>query len=119
MNQKKLSKERQKNADKIKYEDSRHRNRVNIHPQNSKKHERKKFELCWTLEQENKHYVTEACFKNKDLRADIYVLDDDEIWEIETSKQELKDRKNKYPENKTYIWPLWTDKKEVVTLNEI
>lgn len=76
----------------------------------------KKTRLCWKLEQQNKHYITEARFKDKDLRTDIYVLDDDELWEIETTKHELQNRKDKYPRGKTYIWPLWEGSKEVIKL---
>lgn len=119
MNQKKLRKTRNENLKKLVNKDRLKRNVVNIHPQNSKRHEKKKFELCWKLEQQEKEYVTEARFKDKDLRADIYVLDDDEIWEVETSKQELEDRKNKYPENKTYVWPLWNGSEQVITLDEL
>jgi len=119
MNQKELEQTRRENADKIMYEDSRHKNKVNLHRQNSRRHELKKAELCWKLEQQEKHYITEARFKNKDLRADIYILDDDEIWEIETSKQELADRKSKYPQYSTYVYPLWSDSPEIMTLDEI
>jgi len=119
MNKKQLEKERNRNARKINNNDSRHRNKVNLHPQNTKAHEMKKVQLCWQLEQENKHYITEARFKDKDLRADIYVLDDDEIWEIETSEKQLADRKNKYPEQKTYVWPLWEGSEEIITLDEV
>jgi len=79
----------------------------------------KKVELCWDLMQEGKHFITEARFKNRDLRADIYVLDDDEIWEIETSKHELADRKNEYPTEKTFVFSLWTEETEVQKLSEI
>ena len=119
MNQAELSRERSKNADKIMREDRKHRNKVNLHRQNTEKHEMRKAELCWELEQQGKHYITEARFKDKDLRADIYVLDDDEIWEIETSKHELSDRKNKYPEYSTYIYPLWENSPAIMTLDEI
>jgi len=119
MNQKELEIKRNRNAQKINNNDSRHRNRVNLHKQNTRRHEMKKAELCWQLEQEGKHYITEARFKNKNLRADIYILDDDELWEIETSKTELSNRKNKYPKEKTYVWPLWDNSPEIVTLNEL
>lgn len=119
MNQKELEQERNQNAQKILNDDSRHRNKVNLHPQNSKAHEMKKVELCWKLEQQGKEYITEARFKDRNLRADIYVLDDDELWEIETSKQELADRKNKYPEYSTYIYPLWDESPEIMTLDEL
>lgn len=119
MNQEKLRKTRNDNARKLKVKDRKKRNVVNIHPQNSKRHEKKKFELCWRLEQKGKHYVTEARFKDKDLRADIYVLDDDELLEIETDKHELRDRKNKYPEQKTWVYPLWDENTEVTRIQQL
>jgi predicted PilT family ATPase len=114
VNKKNLERRRNQNARKINNSDSRHRNKINIHPQNTKKHEQKKFQLCYKLEQENKHYITEARFKDKNLRADIYILDDDELWEIETSREQLEKRKNTYPEDKTYIWPLYEQANEEV-----
>jgi len=107
--------DRNRNRQKIVNADSRHVNRLNIHPQNSRRHERKKFELCWKLEKQDKHYITEARFKDRDIRADIYVLDDDELWEVETSQRELEDRKDKYPDG-TYVFPLWEDSDEVIKL---
>jgi len=80
-------------------------------------HEKKKFELCWKLEQENKKYICEARFNDRDLRADIYVLDDDELLEIESSEYELQDRKNQYPESKTWVYPLWNEEREVIRLS--
>lgn len=118
MNKKQLQQKRNKNARKLVEKDRKKQNVVNIHPQNSKKHEQKKFELCWELEQQNKKYVTEARFKNRDIRADIYVLDDDEILEIESSQHELEDRKNQYPRN-VWVYPLWDNSREVVRLHEI
>lgn len=119
MNQEQLRQKRNDNARKLVEKDRKKQNVVNIHPQNSKRHEQKKFELCWDLEQENKKYVTEARFKDKNLRADIYVLDTGEVLEIETSKQELVQRKENYPEHQTWVYPLWTDQHEVVRLHEI
>lgn len=119
MNQKDKWQTRNQNAKKLLPADRKKQNVVNIHPQNSKRHEQKKFELCWELEQENKKYVTEARFKDRDLRADIYVLDDDEILEIETSKHELENRKNKYPEHRTWVYPLWDDSREIVRLHQL
>lgn len=119
MNQEKLRKKRNDNRRKLVEKDRKKTNVVDIHPQNSKKHENKKFQLCWQLEQENKKYVTEARFKNRDLRADIYVLDDDEILEIETSKHELKNRKNLYPQHRTWVYPLWDENREIVRLHNL
>lgn len=119
MNQEQLRKTRNDNRRKLVEKDRKKTNVVDIHPQNSKKHEQKKFELCWKLEQQGKKYVTEARFKNRDLRADIYVLDDNEILEIESSKHELKDRKNQYPQKNTWVYPLWDDTREIVRLHNL
>ena len=98
-----LEAKRNQNAHKIKHNDAMTRNHVAIHPQNTKKHEKKKWEICWELRQQGKHFITEARFKNKNIRADIYVLDDDKMIEIETSSYKLQERKNKYPENTEFI----------------
>jgi len=119
MNKQELRQTRNQNRRKLVEKDRKKTNVVNIHPQNSKAHEKKKFELCWQLEQEGKKYVTEARFKDKDLRADIYVLDDDELLEIESSQHELQDRKSLYPENQTWVYPLWDENREVVRLHNL
>lgn len=106
MNQKELATTRNDNARKIEHTDARHRNCIRLHPQNSKRHEMKKVELCWELLQDGKEFVTEAKFKDKDIRADIYILDTGELWEIESSDYELEERKSKYPEDKTTIFHL-------------
>lgn len=93
-----IQKTRNDNARKIKNTSSRHTNCIRIHPQNSKRHEMKKVEICWELLQEDKHFITEAEFKNKDIRADIYVLDTGELIEIESSDYQLEQRKEDYPD---------------------
>lgn len=98
-----IEKTRNDNARKIKNTDSRHRNCIRVHRQNSKRHEMKKVEICWELLQDGKEFITEARFKDSDIRADIYVLDDDEIIEIESTDYKLEERKNKYPETKTTV----------------
>lgn len=119
MNQEELRRKRNENRRKLKVKDRKKTNVVDIHPQNSKAHEKKKFELCWQLEQDGKEYITEARFKDRDLRADIYVLDDDELLEIESSKHELSDRKSDYPEESTWVYPLWDENREVVRLHNL
>lgn len=98
-----LEKERNQNLNKINHQDALKRNHVALHPQNTKEHEFRKWKECWKLRQQNKHFVTEARFKERDLRADIYVLDDDKIIEIETSSYELEERKEEYPEDTEFI----------------
>lgn len=98
-----IEKTRNDNARKLEHTSRRHRNCIRIHPQNSKRHEMKKVEICWELLQEGKEFVTEAEFEDKDIRADIYVLDDAEIIEVESSDYELDERKSKYPDEKLTI----------------
>lgn len=98
-----LELERNQNLNKINHQDALKRNHVAVHPQNTHEHEKRKWEKCWELRQNGKHFVTEARFKDRELRADIYVLDDDQIIEIETSSYELEQRKEKYPENTEFI----------------
>jgi len=102
-NMNELEMERNKNLNKVKHQDALKKNHVALHPQNTKEHETRKWEECWRLRQEGKHFVTEARFKDRDLRADIYVLDTDHIIEIETSSYELSERKEEYPDDTTFI----------------
>jgi len=102
-NMNELEMERNKNLQKVKHQDALKRNHVALHPQNTKRHEKRKWEECWKLRQQGKHFVTEARFKDRDLRADIYVLDDDRLIEIETTSYELEERKEEYPEDTEFI----------------
>lgn len=106
MNRRELEMKRNDEARKLEHTSARHRNCVRVHKQNSKRHERKKFDLCWELLQDDKEFVTEAKFEDKDIRADIFILDTGEIWEIESSDYELEERKSEYPEDKTTIFHL-------------
>ena len=65
----------------------------------SESHINKKKEICARLDQEKKHYVTEAIFKTGG-RCDILVLDDFEAIEIintETNKS-IEHKRETYPE---------------------
>jgi len=101
MNKEELEYWRNHNENKINHHDvsGAKRNYVHVHPQNTYEHEKRKFEECWRLRQEDKQFVTEARFKDRDLRADIYVLDTDQIIEIETSSYKVEERKDKYPDD--------------------
>lgn len=70
----------------------------------------KKVELCWELLDEGVEFVTEAEFKQEhgNIRADIFVLDDGRIYEIESRERNLDERKKRYPDN-TEIIPLWDE----------
>lgn len=99
MNQKELAIRRNNVARRIKHTSSIHRNYIQLHPQNSKEHEMKKVEICWNLLQKDKEFITEAEFRDKNVRADIVVLDDKKIIEIESSDYKLEERKKHYPED--------------------
>lgn len=106
----KLQKTRKDNERRLKHSSAMHRNCVRLHPQNTSKHELRKAEECLKLRREGKHFVTEAEFKDKDIRADIYVLDTGEIIEIETSDYKLEQRKQKYKNEELNIIHLEDDK---------
>jgi len=99
MNEKELAIKRNDVAREIKHTSSIHRNYIQLHPQNSKEHEMKKVEICWELLNQEKEFITEAIFKDKNVRADIVVLDDKKIIEIESSDYKLEERKKHYPED--------------------
>ena len=65
---------------------------------NTFKHELAKFILCWNLGKEGKQVVTEAIFENGS-RADVFVLDSGEAWEVLQSETEeqFNKKKVKYP----------------------
>lgn len=112
MNKRELREFRNECRRRLREKDRNKTNQLNIHPQNSYEHEKKKFEICWELEQEGKKYITEARFKDRDIRADIFVLDDDEIHEVETTQYELEERKREYSGIDTFVWPLWDSETE-------
>jgi len=81
-----------------------HLNCIRIFKNNSKEHERVKFEICLELIRRGFDIFTEAIFTSKS-RADILAISpegDGYIYEIETSKSEKEmelkiNEKNKYP----------------------
>ncbi len=58
-----------------------------------------KFVLCWEAHLEEKHFVTEAIFAKGSGRADILILDDNEVWEVlhSESVESLEEKMKKYP----------------------
>lgn len=104
-----VKRRRNDNARKLETSDRQHRNCVRVHPQNSLEHEKRKFEKCWELAQDGKAFVTEARFSDKDIRADIFVLDTGHIYEVESSDYELDQRKADYPDDKMTVIPLYDD----------
>jgi len=62
-------------------------------------HELAKFLLCWELLQTDQAFVTEAIFTNGD-RADIFVLDTCEAWEVLKSETVERFDAKEYPVKK-------------------
>lgn len=73
-------------------------NVIKINTNNSFIHEVSKFYLCWCLAKENQDFVTEAIFENGS-RADIYVIDSDEAFEVLHTETDayFESKKTKYP----------------------
>ena len=66
------------------------RNVVSISVANSLKHELAKTKKCYELRKQGFEFITEAVENNSGLRRDVVCLDNNEIYEIETSKQRAK-----------------------------
>ncbi len=86
-------------ARKLKHNSSIHRNCIRINSGDTEKLENKKFEIAWNLANEGKEFVTEAEFKDRDIRADVLSLDDKKIYEIETDPTDFELRKSDYPDD--------------------
>lgn len=76
-----------------------HRNCIRINSNNTKRHEKKKFEICWELAKEGKEFITEGVFKESGIRSDIINLDEKILYEIETNPRDFENRKSDYPED--------------------
>lgn len=63
----------------------------------SKEHFFKKAQICYELRMQGKHFITEAIFKDKKGRADIYNITDNEAIEIVHTEDITKSGKDKYP----------------------
>ena len=75
------------------------RNVINLNTGNTVQHEQIKFRICYELQKQGIHYITEARMGNKAI-ADILVLDKSQIIEIlvSESEDEVKYKVRKYPE---------------------
>ena len=82
------------------------RNVIYLNTHNSKQHEKIKFEICYELQKQKKHYITEAPLRTVGGRgtkgtgiADIVVLDDCQAIEIMFSEtiNDLKWKTKKFP----------------------
>lgn len=76
-----------------------HRNCLRVNVNNTFAHEHKKFEVYWMLKCLGYEVVTEAEFRGKNARADLFVLDDCVAIEIiESEKKDSIEKKRKiYP----------------------
>ena len=77
------------------------RNVINLNTHNSVEHEMTKARICYELQKQGKHYVTEARMNStkRNCIADILILDTAEIIEILVSEteDEVKEKVEKYP----------------------
>jgi hypothetical protein len=89
MNTKKIDFVRNDNYRKLDIMKVRHKNVVKFSAANGFNHEITKAIICYELVKQGKEWVTEAVFPNG-VRADIYVLDDDTVFEIETNIEKNK-----------------------------
>ena len=79
---------RNKNLQKLEKAFVIHRNVVCFGLNESITHYLQKARICYSLLELGKHFVTEARFRNKLARADIYVLDNDVAIEVTNSEKE-------------------------------
>ncbi len=77
------------------------RNVINLNTHNSWLHESIKCRVCYELQKQGKHYVTEARMNStkRNCIADILILDTAEVIEILVSEtqEEVKEKVIKYP----------------------
>lgn len=76
------------------------RNVIKISKHNSLQHELAKCKLCIMLNKEGIDFVTEAIFKDNKGRADIFLIDRLEVYEVLESetKEKFKKKQEMYPE---------------------
>ena len=81
------------------------RNVLYIHKQNSLEHELGKFLVAWELLQNESEIVTEAWFKQRKGRADVFELDTMTVYEVlETEEAARFNAKSLYyPHNVTIV----------------
>jgi len=76
-------------------------------PANSLKHELAKAEVCYNLLKEKKHFITEAKNRKNNLIRDVVCLDDESIYEIETTKKRAERFKTDPETEKITVVKLW------------
>jgi hypothetical protein len=69
---------------------------IKISKANSLEHELAKFFLCWEALNADQQFITEARFKNG-KRADIFILDTCEAWEVLHTETEEQVKSKDYP----------------------
>ncbi len=79
------------------------RNVIKISKHNTIDHELAKCKLCILLRKDNIDFVTEAIFKNNQGRADVFLIDRLEVYEVLESEIDKKFNKKKemYPSELT------------------
>src|SRR3990167_10536219 len=89
------------NARKIRFA-NRKLDVVRLNSHNSLVHELKKAEICYQLQKDGHHYITEAIFEDKSGIADIYDVTDDVVYEILNSETEAQCDLKNYPVKEIY-----------------
>ena len=98
MTNQQLAIRRNNHARLFKHSSTIKRNTIRLNVGNTYEHELKKFEICWDLQRQGKHYITEAETEDG-IRADIVNLDDGICIELvkSESKASIKAKMAKYP----------------------
>jgi len=93
-------------------------NAIFISAANSLEHEMEKFKVCYSLKKEGKDFITEAELNKNSrvdtgIRRDVVCLDDGSVWEFETEKKKIDEKKETQKGAKDYDkvnW-IWIGKK--------
>lgn len=83
----------------IHYKQQHHENALYFGANESIEHAKAKLEKCYELNKEGKRFYTEAVFRGRISRADIYCLDEMVAYEIVESETEksISDKRTRYP----------------------
>jgi hypothetical protein len=85
-------------------------NAIHISAANSYEHELEKFKICYRLSTEGKDFITEAELNgNLKIRRDIVNISTGEVFEIETDKRKIAEKKETQKgardyDNVNWIW---------------
>jgi len=99
MNKIELAKRRNDIARLFQHSSTIKRNCIRINTGSTYDHELEKFKICWELQKEGMHFLTEAVFERTGDRADIVCLDEGICYEIvkSESNESIKAKHAKYP----------------------